>query len=67
MIVNTLARTFEYNGASLNDPDPRMSTEQVKDFYSAAYPELATAAVEGPEERNGKLHYSFRRAVGTKA
>ncbi len=31
------------------------------------YPEITTATIEGPEERAGKLHYTFRRAVGTKA
>lgn len=67
MKIETLERTFKYNGVTLNDPGAHMTPEQVKEFYSAAYPELATAVVEGPEERNGKLEYSFRRSVGTKA
>lgn len=67
MQVTTLARVFKYNGATLQDPDPSILPEQVKDFYSVAYPELTTAVVEGPEEANGQLAYSFRKSVGTKA
>jgi PRTRC genetic system protein C len=66
MHVETLRRVFKYNGASLQDPDSGMTPEQVKDIYSAAYPELTTAVIEGPEESNGQLAYSFRKAVGTK-
>lgn len=67
MKIETLERKFQYNGVTLNDPGAHMNAEQVKDFYSAAYPELATAVVEGPEERDGKLLFSFRKSVGTKA
>ena len=67
MKVELLKRTFSYNGVNLVDPDPVMTTEAVRDFYSAMYPEITTAVVEGPEDRNGKLAYSFRKSVGTKA
>lgn len=60
------ARAFNYNGVDLPDPAPGMSTEDVRDLYSATYPELATATIEGPEVRGERLVYTFRRAAGTK-
>lgn len=61
-----LVRTFRYNSVDLPDPGAQYTVEQVRDFYSATYPEITSAAVEGPEEKDGKLVYTFRRAVGTK-
>lgn len=59
-------RVFNYNGAALPDPKPGATPEQVRDLYSATYPELTTAEVEGLETVNGQLHYKFIRSVGTK-
>lgn len=67
MKIETAKRVFNYNGVTLADPDPGSTPESVRDFYSALYPEITTAAIEGPEEKAGNLHYTFRRAVGTKA
>jgi len=61
-----LVRTFRYNSVDLPDPRSQYTIEQVRDFYAATYPEIVSAAVEGPEEKDGKLVYTFRRAVGTK-
>ena len=61
-----LDRSFTYNGVKLPDPDPRMSAEEVKSLYSHQYPELATAAITGPEASADHLVYSFVRAIGTK-
>lgn len=66
MKVEVLQRTFVFNGVKLPDPGPNLSVEQVRDMYVATYPELATAAVEGPTPINGTLQYTFTRAVGTK-
>jgi PRTRC genetic system protein C len=67
MRVIALERAFAYNGVALPDVDPKMSPEEVKIFYaSTMYPELANAVTEGPDDSNGKLRYSFRKAVGTK-
>lgn len=59
-------RSFSFNGIDLPDPAPGMSVEEVRELYSATYPELTTATTEGPEMRGNRLVYSFRRAVGTK-
>lgn len=67
MQVTTLERTFSYNGVALPDIDLKMSPDEVKNFYaSTMFPELTSAVVEGPDDSNGKLKYSFRKAVGTK-
>lgn len=64
--VTALTRTFRYNGMTLPDADPTMTVEQVKAAYAVAYPELVSAAIEGPTEKDGVLTYEFRRGVGTK-
>ena len=64
--TKVLARSFTYNGVKLPDPDPRMKPEEVKIIYSHQFPELATAAITGPEASGEQLQYSFVRAIGTK-
>jgi PRTRC genetic system protein C len=65
--VQTLTREFKHGSLVLQDPDPKMTAEQVKDFYATTlYTELTNAAIEGPEQKGNKLAYEFRRAVGTK-
>lgn len=66
MEVQTLTREFRYNGVALPDPGPQHTLEQVREFYSAMYPEITSAAIEGPENIGAKTIYTFRRAVGTK-
>jgi PRTRC genetic system protein C len=61
-----MSRSFTYNGVKLPDPDPRMTPEDVKAAYSHQYPELATAAITGPEASGEQLVYNFVRAIGTK-
>jgi PRTRC genetic system protein C len=64
--VDKLERSFTYNGLRLPDPDPSLTVEQVRDMYVPTYPELATAAVEGPSPVDGRMEYTFTRAVGAK-
>lgn len=64
--VEKLERTFLFNGAKLPDVNPEFSVEQVRDMYVNTYPELATAAIEGPTPVNGFMQYVFTRAVGAK-
>ena|SRR2546427_10539617 len=59
-----MSRSFSYDGVKLPDPDPRMTPEEVKTIYSNQYPELATAAIMGPEASEERLQYSFVRAMG---
>jgi len=64
--VDVLERSFCYQGIRLPDPDASLTVEQVRDIYVSTYPELATAAVEGPSPVNGRMEYTFTRAVGAK-
>ena len=58
MEVHRLEREFIYNGVKLPDTTPTMTPEQVRETYTHLYPEIATAAIEGPETVAGKLVYS---------
>lgn len=64
--VDSLEREFVYNGVKLPDPNADLSVEEVRDMYVPTYPELATAAVEGPSPVNGRMQYTFTRSVGVK-
>lgn len=66
MKVEALERCFIYNGVKLPDPGPELSVESVRDMYVGTYPELATAAIEGPSPKNGMMQYSFVRGIGAK-
>ena len=66
METHILSRVFEFNGVRLPDPDPKLTVEEVRSLYSHQYPDIATAAVTGPETVGDKLVYRFTRAIGTK-
>ncbi len=66
LAVSKMTRIFQYLGVRLPDPNPAMSVDDVKAFYSAQYPELATAVVNGPEAVGDKMRYTFDRAIGSK-
>jgi PRTRC genetic system protein C len=64
--IEKLERLFVFNGVKLPDPNPDFTMEQVRDMYVNTYPELATAAVEGPTPVDGAMQYTFVRAIGAK-
>lgn len=68
MAVQTtpLKRVFKYSHLTWPDPGPGLTVEEVRDVYSAAVPELISAAIEGPETKNGEMIYTFKKGVGTK-
>lgn len=66
MEVAQLRRVFLYNGVKLPDPGVDLSAEQALQMFVPTYPELATAAVEGPAPVNGELQFTFTREVGSK-
>lgn len=66
MTITPATRFFAYSGINLPDPNPRLSPEEVKAAYATQYPELATAAINGPEAVGDKLRYEFVRAIGAK-
>lgn len=64
--VKSAQREFSYNGVTLPDPGPTFSADQVRDLYTAQYPELTTATVDGPEIAGEVARYKFVRAAGAK-
>jgi PRTRC genetic system protein C len=64
--AEALLREFYYNGVRIPDPGPELTVEQVRDLLTPSYPEIATAAVSGPEATGLVLRYTFSRAIGTK-
>ncbi|GAB6118918.1 PRTRC system protein C [Dysgonomonas termitidis] len=66
--ITTVTRVFriEKTDIELNDIDPEMSLEDVMGFYSAIYPQLTTASVQGPEFEDDKAVYTFKTTIGTK-
>jgi len=66
MKIAQLIREFSYNGMTLLDPGLAFSPDDVKDVYSAQYPELTTATVDGPEIAGETARYTFVRAAGAK-
>ena len=66
MTMEKANRLFRYAGLNLPDPDERLDIESVRTLYAAMYPEITTAALTGPETVDGKLVYTFTKAIGTK-
>lgn len=64
--VATLIRVFLYAGMELPDCGNSLTPAEVRDVYSASYPELTSAEVSGPDMKGDKLVWTFRRTVGTK-
>jgi PRTRC genetic system protein C len=50
----------------LTRPNSKLTIEEVRTAFSATYPEIATAAVTGPEAIGNKLVYHFAKAIGVK-
>lgn len=61
-----IKREFKYNSLQLTDPSVSKTPDQVRMFFAAMYPELATAVVEGPVTKKGVSTYTFMRAAGSK-
>jgi len=71
MLVSThLQRVFlfkhEGSEIELSDPHTAFTPHNVMNFYSATYPVLTTAKLEGPEIRNDRLEFRFVTNIGTK-
>ena len=71
MLVTTqLERVFMHQDGPrqipLSDPNPSLSPEAVRNFYSGTYGQLTTARIEGPEVSQDKAVYRFVPTIGTK-
>ena len=61
-----LLREFYFNGVRIPDPAPEMSVEEVRDFLTPSFPEIATATLTGPDATGTSMRYTFDRAIGSK-
>jgi PRTRC genetic system protein C len=67
VIVAALPRELYLNDETrLPDPSPDLPVEQVQDMLTTAYPELATAKIEGPIDTGKALRFTFRLSIGSK-
>ena len=72
MQIEKTERAFRYRegnssgGVNLPDPDPSLDVENVRTLFAATFPEITTAALTGPEVVDGKLIWTFTKAVGCK-
>jgi PRTRC genetic system protein C len=64
--ARAMPRVFKYNGTELPCPGSNLTTEAVRDIYSANFPELTSATIDGPTTKHGKLVYEFVRTAGAK-
>jgi len=64
--TEALLREFLFNGVRIPDPAPDMSVEEIRDFLTPTYPEIATAALTGPDATGSAMRYTFDRAIGSK-
>ena len=66
MQAKAMRREFSFLGIKLSDPDSTMTVEDVRGVLSLQYPEIATAAISGPEAVGDTMKYTFERAIGSK-
>ena len=63
MQARAMRREFSFQGIKLGDPDSKMTVEDVRGVLSMQYPEIATAAISGPEAVGDTMKYTFERAI----
>jgi PRTRC genetic system protein C len=72
MQIKKMERVFKYlegksaGGLTLPDPNPALDVESVRALFCATFPEIATAALTGPEVVGDKLVYTWTKAIGVK-
>jgi PRTRC genetic system protein C len=64
--ITAAKREFLFAGLKFPDPDKNMSVEDVRGALAMQYPEIATAAISGPEVVGDTMKYTFERAIGSK-
>ncbi len=63
--IKSLPRNFYLNGHRIADPNPDLSSEDVRVFYTGTYPELNNSSFE-EENTSTELKVTFTSAVGHK-
>jgi PRTRC genetic system protein C len=63
--INSLPRSFYLSGRRIADPNPNLSIEEVRAFYTGTYPELNNSTFA--EENTSTEHkVTFSSSVGHK-
>jgi PRTRC genetic system protein C len=57
-------RIFVYDGREFSDPDPKLTPDQIRQYYTAFFPELANAEVLAAVAAEAIIE--FKRRVGVK-
>jgi PRTRC genetic system protein C len=65
IVVKETEKRYRYNGIALPNV-PGMNPKEIRDLYSAQYPELVSAEIEMGAVTDGVQEITFKRAVGTK-
>lgn len=60
-----MARIFIYEKQEMPDPDPAMTTDEVRQHYSTFFPELSNAEVKESKRGDDTL-FTMTKRVGTK-
>lgn len=68
METKTPVRKFAYDGREFADPDPTLTTEEIKQQMASFFPELATADTKEhkPAKDGDPIIFEFIRKTGTK-
>jgi PRTRC genetic system protein C len=64
--ISSLPREFRWQGLTFQDPNPQASPDAVRDILAGSYPELATAAIKGPEMESDRMVFTFQPNAGVK-
>lgn len=59
MAIQTLKRVFKTGSTELQDPDPSLTPDEVRQHWTPNFPHLATATVSEPEQKGDTFVYTF--------
>lgn len=68
--VSGMPRRFEIvvggKTTIVDDPNPSLAPESVRDMLAVSYPEITSASVQGPEMKKDYILYKLTSVVGVK-
>ncbi|OGR05259.1 MAG: PRTRC system protein C [Deltaproteobacteria bacterium RIFOXYD12_FULL_50_9] len=68
--VSGLPRKFEIKVGgtitTVDDPNPSLTPENVRDLLAVTYPEITSGSVQGPEMKKDCVLYKITSVVGVK-
>jgi PRTRC genetic system protein C len=68
--VTELTRKFIFKKGSQNqeleDPNPKLTAEEVLKWHAGKHPELNNATISGPTVEGDKALYEFKTTLGSK-